>query len=165
MVAALIGVDDAIGRHIERAGKAAVTVGIPVQVVGVHALIDVAVGLVDHERTAQGDPVIDRHVEHAAHQLVVVVAELDVAAAERLVINRACSDDVDGAGSGVASEQGALRTAQYLHAFDVMHQRKSVLRTRRVAAVDVNADRGIAEFGEVVGGDAAHDHLHAGIGG
>ena len=163
VVAALVSVQDAIGRYVVRTVEDAVTVGIPVQVELIHALVDVTVGLVDHERTAQRDPVVDWHIEHAAHQLVVVVAEFNVAAAEGLISDRACGDDIDGTGGGVAAKQGALRSTQHFHALDVMHQCQTVLRTRRVAAVDVNANGGITEFGEIVGGDTAHHHLYAGI--
>ena len=92
------------------------------------------------EGAAHGKARRQRNVEHALDEERVIVAVIGAQhALER--VDGLVGDDVDRAASGVAAEQGALRSAQDLDALHVEQVGRAAGRTGSIDAVDIDADR------------------------
>src|SRR5690606_4691541 len=99
----------------------------------------------------------ERHIDVAAEVDAVVAAEGHFPdAAEFLVGLRRY--DVEGAADGVLAEQGALGTAQHLHALDIGEIHDAPGGAAEVDAVHVDADGRIAGDDEVRLPDPADEH-------
>ena len=110
-------------------------------------------------RQAHGRVLAQGQVGHAPEHLHVVVAHLCFEREFRAAEPRPPGNDVDGAGGGVASAQGALGADVDFHPADVEESGADAGRAWNVDAVEVRCRRRIAQLRVVGGSDAADPHL------
>src|SRR6185437_15757306 len=107
--------------------------------------IEVSIVSVAHDRGSDGESTAQRDVDHPVRLDVVVIAQGEIRCGVKFVLWRS-GDDIHGAGDGIASVKGTLRTPQHLDSLEVEETGAQPFRSRDVDSIDVKGYCGITQI-------------------
>ena len=129
-------------------------VALPRQVLAIGHIVHPAIALVPQQPGAPVQRIREGHVGHPVQLVAIVVTHGAPRPAVQLLVGPV-GDILDGAGRGVAPEQGALGAVEYLYPGEVVEGHLGAAGAAYVDPVLVHPNRRVGADTEVIGADSA----------